>query len=136
MKNSQQKLTRLGPAPTSSRTFKRKEMAEAIQAAVKKYVPNLDRSYNPIIELAIIGANENINTELRVKANSDVAKYLFHQLKAIDLTTNQPGNVTVMAVDFNSISSNMNPLQLAQAQETLKEMVRGAETDETGDEED
>ena len=116
--------------PTTSKTRTRVQLAKEVQEAVRKFVPDLPRDYDPIVELAIAGADPRLPAEMRVMANREVAGYLYHKLKAVDLTVAQSGPVTVQVVDFNSLNANMDPLQLIDAQAKVLELATGEDEDE------
>ncbi len=121
-------------AASTSRRKTRLQLAKEVRDAVRKYVPDLPRDYDPVVELAIAGANPRIDPSMRVMANREVAGYLYHKLKAVDLTVANKGPVTVVAMDFNSLGQNMNPLQLIEAQQQVKELVEEDDDDDETDE--
>ena len=110
---------------TTSKKATRREIALRIREAVRKYHPDLEGDYDPLIELALVGANRKVSADLRVAANKEVAGYLYHKLKAVDLTVAQKGPVTVQVIDFTKIGQDTNPMTLIEGQHQIVKELTG-----------
>jgi hypothetical protein len=65
---------------------------------IKELLKNKYPDYDPVLAMAAIATDEKVDLGLRLAANKEVAKYMWQQLKAIEVTGNAGGAIQVETV--------------------------------------
>lgn len=64
--------------------------------------------YHPVMEMARLANDKDVDDNLRFNANKEVAQYIMPKLKALDITADVQQQIEVAIVNFSDIAATQS----------------------------